>query len=213
MNEVISKALLLEDNELAALLTGLGVKQFTGFSISSKALEFEEVIRGINSLVRRKVLFRSGESLRLCSEYENAVKCIASAERVYLLECINALIYCGEHTVMLRRSGTGDSKAAVSEITASVLSALLFDEGILPLRDEDELFARDLPDEEGAHQMLIGGMGVCFRRAADALPLLITGRYGLCQIIAYMSDDRFKACIYSRKKFEQAIEQLFDEGQ
>lgn len=212
MNEFISNALLLNENELAALMTGLGVKRFTGFLFSKRAMSFEENIRGINSLVRKKVLLRSGDKLRICPEYEAQLKCIAKAGRVIIIKNINAVIYCGKPIVMLRRNSINDGITAVSEMTASSLSALLCDEGLLPKKDEAEMFTRELPDEDGAKQMLSGDDGLCFKCAGDDEALLAAGRYGLCNIIAYKTDEGVKTCIYSRAAFEKLIKGIL-EGQ
>ncbi len=222
MSEYLGKSYIFTEEELVTVLGGMGVESFKGFQLSKSDFDGTSRLNCLNSLIKREVLSSNGEGFGLNGEYRGIFVSISNPDRIISVESKGkktALIYCGEKIIFVTKNSMRADCITVAEVTPKEILHRLADSRLLPEKDEDKLFKRQLPNLEQAEKILampwniddtegISAEAYCLLQTYDGENSAVTLRYGLSFAVVAKINGSTVSEIYSEGKMTEIIERL-----
>lgn len=209
----IGKAFVFTSTEVMTILSGLGVKKFFGFC-EEKLPDRQGKIAALDSLFRRGVIRNSEKGFVLNEPFHEFFSIIAQPYKTFSVDNPygeKTLIYAGDKIVTMKRHSLSPDKLCISCSDITEAEQMLKAEYQLPKDEEPEL-ALMLPENMEGKDELFGDnniTAVYFKLSDESSePLLCVLRYGLCCMIADLSENKVSTELYTEETFDKLFEKI-----
>ena len=211
MNDVIGNALLLSDEEFTVLVCVKENTSFFGYDLSERSLDIERRFMGINSLVRRKILYKTNEEYHISAEYQMLIKAVNNARNCFVISEGDGIVYCAQGYTLVRRIEADPVRYSLAQVTAESLAQTLIDEAYLPENDEYEFMTCEIETKDQLEQVLRESGNEYFSVSQyGSENRIVVVRLGLCMTCVLMHENRVEARPFSKHGFTEMLKELFE---
>lgn len=208
MTDAIDSALILSEEELTVLL-GIRKQQFVGYKISDDSLSIDKRYMGINSLVRRKILYRDEREYHIADNYRCLIKTLINSNRYYVISGGNGIVYCADESALVRRIEAAPVRYSLNKVNVESLVKLFADEALIPEADEYGFLSKYIPSGEDLKKVLLEYENDSFSISEfGGKRRILVARIGLCMSCVKVEDNNILCEVYSKQIFTKMLSDL-----
>ena len=144
MTEAICSALILNSDEFAVIAGMRNDNHFIGYQLPKESQEIQERYKGLNSLIRRKILIRCKDEYYINDAYRNLIQAVVNMKMCFVISNNIGIIYCSETLCLVRTIEAVSPMYSLMTVTPDSFVQLLLDEGLIPDKDEYDFMMKSV---------------------------------------------------------------------
>ena len=208
MTEAIDSALILKAEEFAVILGMRKEKRFIGYPLQQESQSIEDRYKGLNSLIRRDILFRREDRYYINDAYRKIIEALVNMKNCFVISNDQGIIYTSGTMCLVRLAQAVSPVYSIMLVTVASLVSSFRDEGLIPDKDEYDFMTQSVGDLEllDLHQDQENCILRISQYACDRYVEI--RRVGLCVLIISVNNDKSKYERYSVEGFTRELEDL-----
>lgn len=144
MTEAICSALILNSDEFAVIAGMRNDNHFIGYQLPKESQEIQERYKGLNSLIRRKILIRCKDEYYINDAYRDLIQAVVNMKMCFVISNNIGIIYCSETLCLVRTIEAVSPMYSLMTVTPDSFVQLLLDEGLIPDKDEYDFMMKSV---------------------------------------------------------------------
>lgn len=208
MTEAICSALILNSDEFAVIAGMRNDNHFIGYQLPKESQEIQERYKGLNSLIRRKILIRCKDEYYINDAYRNLIQAVVNMKMCFVISNNIGIIYCSETLCLVRTIEAVSPMYSLMTVTPDSFVQLLLDEGLIPDKDEYDFMMKSVePLTQQGFQNDDENLIIKISKYSSKRYVEIR-RIGLCMMIITMNAQEAAFERYTVAGFKRILEYL-----